>query len=112
MGRFAGRGDNMVKLRGVNVWPEGVGAIATAVEGTAPDYFVRAVRIDGRDELRVAVVSEAPADSWVPIRMEVERRLQEQLGVRIQAVIVGPGQLDELTEVATSPKAKRFRDER
>ena len=24
----------------------------------------------------------------------------------------GPGQLDELTELATSPKPKRFRDER
>ena len=30
MGPFAGRGDNMVKLRGVNVWPEGVGEVATA----------------------------------------------------------------------------------
>jgi phenylacetate-CoA ligase len=112
MGRFAGRGDTMVKLRGVNVWPEGVGAIATAVDGAAPDYFVRAVRVEGRDELRVAVVSDAPADAWVPIRVEVERRLHEQLGVRIDATVVGPGQLDELTEVATSPKAKRFRDER
>ena len=28
MASFAGRGDNMVKLRGVNVWPEAVGDIA------------------------------------------------------------------------------------
>ena len=33
MGPFAGRGDNMVKLRGINVWPEGVGEIACAVDG-------------------------------------------------------------------------------
>ena len=25
MGPFTGRGDNMIKLRGVNVWPEGIG---------------------------------------------------------------------------------------
>lgn len=112
MGRFAGRGDNMVKLRGINVWPEGVGAIATAVEGTAPDYFVRAQRIDGRDELSLSIVSDAPRDGWEAIRAEVERRLQEQLGVRIGAEIVAPGELDAWTEVATSPKAKRFRDER
>ena len=29
MGPFAGRGDNMVKLRGVNVWPEAVGPTIT-----------------------------------------------------------------------------------
>jgi phenylacetate-coenzyme A ligase PaaK-like adenylate-forming protein len=46
----------MVKLRGINVWPEAVGEIATAVEGVEPDYFVRAVRDGDRDELVVSVV--------------------------------------------------------
>ena len=58
MAPFAGRGDNMVKLRGVNVWPEAVGELAMTVDGVAPDWFVRAVRRDGRDELIVSVVSE------------------------------------------------------
>ena len=57
MAPFAGRGDNMVKLRGVNVWPEAVGELALAVDGVAPDWFVRAVRRDGRDELVLSVVS-------------------------------------------------------
>ena len=52
MTSFAGRGDNMVKLRGVNVWPEAVGDIAAGVPGVGTDYFVRAVRRDNRDELR------------------------------------------------------------
>ena len=30
IGPFAGRGDNMVKLRGINVWPEAVGELAMA----------------------------------------------------------------------------------
>lgn len=112
MGRFAGRGDNMVKLRGVNVWPEGVGAIATDVDGTSPDYFVVARRVDGRDELHLSIVSEAPSDAHADIQAAVARRLQDQLGVRIGVTVVGPGELDADTEVATSPKAKRFRDER
>ena len=112
MGRFAGRGDNMVKLRGVNVWPEGIGRIATAVAGTLPDYLVRAFRRDGRDELVVSVVSDADPSGWDGIRAEVERRLHDQLGVRIGAEIVAPGSLDDLTELRTSPKPKRFLDER
>jgi phenylacetate-CoA ligase len=112
MGKFAGRADNMVKLRGVNVWPEAVGRVATAVEGTTTEYFVRAVRVDGRDELIVSVASDRDPSQWKTIGQNIAERLHEQLGVRITAVVVSPADLDVLTEVASSPKAKRFGDER
>jgi phenylacetate-CoA ligase len=112
MGAFAGRGDNMVKLRGVNVWPEAVGDVACSVEGTLPDYFVRAVREGNRDDLIVAVVSDRAPEEYSSIVEHVEQRLQQKLGLRITAVVVAPGELDADTELATSPKPKRFRDER
>ena len=111
MGRFAGRGDTMVKLRGVNVWPEGIGAIATAVDGTVPDYFVRAVNLDGRDELIVSVASDAGPDRHEALRAIIEERLRDQLGVRIGVEIVSPGALDGLTGQDRA-KARRFADER
>jgi len=46
------------------------------------------------------------------LRESIERRLHERLGVRIAAEVVVPGALDSWTEVLTSPKPKRFRDER
>ena len=112
MAPFAGRGDNMVKLRGVNVWPEAIGELAMAVHGVAPDWFVRAVRRDGRDELIVSVVSERDASEFPVIAGAVEQRLKERLGVRIAAEVVAPGALDPWTEVDVSPKLRRFRDER
>jgi phenylacetate-CoA ligase len=112
IGPFAGRGDNMVKLRGINVWPEAVGELATAEDGAEPDYFVRAVRDAGRDELIVSVVSGLAQASRDELRERIEHRLHERLGVQIRAEIVGPGELDAWTEVLTAPKAKRFRDER
>ena len=54
---FKGRSDNMVKLRGINLWPEGVGEVACAVDGVEPDYFVRVWRDGNRDEMEIAVVS-------------------------------------------------------
>jgi phenylacetate-CoA ligase len=111
IGPFAGRGDNMVKLRGINVWPEAVGDIATSVPGVGPDYFVRAVRRDSRDELVVAV-SAADERDGDELQETVERRLHDALGVRVEAHIVTTHELDTLTEVHTSPKPKRFRDER
>ena len=35
-----------------------------------------------------------------------------KLGLKISATVVLPGELDDLTEIHTSPKSKRFRDER
>lgn len=112
MGSFSGRGDNMVKLRGVNVWPEGVGAIATAVDGVTDDYFVVARRAGERDELLAMVVSDRSAAEHPAIGVLVYERLQEKLGVEIPVEVVAPGELDALTEIASSPKPKRFRDDR
>ena len=112
MGPFAGRGDNMVKLRGVNVWPEAVGELALSVDGVAPDWFVRAVRRDGRDELELSVVSDRDPSVFRAIAAAVETRLKDRLGVRIGVEVVVPGALDAWTEVDVSPKLKRFRDER
>jgi len=112
MGPFAGRGDNMVKLRGVNVWPEAVGELALSVEGVAPDWFVRAVLRDGRDELELSVVSDRDPSAFPAIAAAVETRLKDRLGVRIGVEVVVPGALDAWTEVDVSPKLKRFRDER
>jgi phenylacetate-CoA ligase len=112
MGEFAGRGDNMVKLRGVNVWPEAVGEIALSVPGVGPDWFVRAVRVENHDELVVSVASDRDPDEFPAIAAAVEERLKERLGVRIASEVVRPGELDAWTEVNVSPKLKRFRDER
>lgn len=111
MGRFAGRGDTMVKLRGINVWPEGIGRIATSVDGTVPDYFVRAISVDGKDHLIVSVASNSEVDRHDGLRATIEQRLRDELGVRIGVEIVAPGSLDKLTGQVTA-KAKRFRDDR
>lgn len=112
MGPFAGRADNMVKLRGVNVWPEAVGEIALDDSRIENEYFVRARREGNRDEMIVHVTTAAPEADYDAIRAETEARLKERLGVRISAEVSGPGSLDEWTEIHTSPKPKRFRDER
>ena len=112
MGSFAGRGDNMVKLRGVNVWPENIGRIATSVEGAEPEYFVRASREGNRETMVVTVTSAVDENRREGLRERIETRLKEDLGVRIGCEVVGVGGVDEWTEIHTSPKPKRFRDER
>ena len=112
MGPFSGRGDNMVKLRGVNVWPEALGEIVTLHPKATEDYFVRAVRRNDRDEMIVSVTSVADPAEYPQIAAELAETLKERLGLRFGVDVVAPGELDEWTEIHTSPKSKRFRDER
>jgi phenylacetate-CoA ligase len=112
MAPFAGRADNMVKLRGVNVWPEAVGDLAMEVAGVESDWFVRAVREHDRDAMILSVVSRRDAREWPALRASVESRLKDKLGVRIAVEVVAAGALDEWTGFGTSPKLKRFRDDR
>ncbi|MBW2268576.1 MAG: hypothetical protein JRH16_08355 [Deltaproteobacteria bacterium] len=112
MGPFSGRGDNMVKLRGVNVWPEALGEIVTLHERVSDDYFVRAIRSENHDEMIVAVTSSAPSSEFEGLRSELESLLKEKIGVRFEVEVHPLGALDALTEIHSSPKPKRFRDER
>ncbi|MAG30669.1 MAG: hypothetical protein CL908_07250 [Deltaproteobacteria bacterium] len=112
MGPFSGRGDNMVKLRGVNIWPEALGEVVMGHDETTEDYFVRAVRDDNRDEMIISVVTPAPESAFDTIRSDLEVLLKEKFGVKLGVEVVPPGALDAWTEIKTSPKPKRFRDER
>ena len=112
MAPFAGRADNMVKLRGVNIWPEALGEIATAVEEVGDDYFVRATREGNRDEMIVSIVSPADPARFDDLAVRVAEHLREVTGVRIRAEVVAPGQLDHLTGLGTAAKLVRFRDDR
>jgi phenylacetate-CoA ligase len=109
---FAGRADNMVKLRGVNIWPEAVGEVALQDPRLENEYFVRAVREGERDEMIAHVTTRAEASQHEAIAQETEARLKERFGVRLKVEVSGIDSLDAWTEVKTSPKPKRFRDER
>lgn len=112
MGHFAGRGDNMVKLRGINVWPEAIGEVLAGHPHSSGDWFVRAVREGNRDEMVAMIaIDESPA-TVADARSELEQMLKQDLGVAIRVEVVEPGALDHLTEIHSSPKPKRFRDDR
>ncbi len=112
MAPFAGRADNMVKLRGINVWPEALGEMARDLPGITDDYFVQAVRQDNRDELVISVVSDRAPSEYPTIAGALEKHLRARLGVRIGVEVVAPGALDRFTGLGVAAKLKRFRDER
>jgi phenylacetate-CoA ligase len=113
MDYFAGRSDNMVKLRGTNIWPEAIGKVATDDERVTPEYFVIAERQGNRDEMCVQIESAVSGtDEALMVSEQIADRLRAQLGVRIEVELVAMGALEGPTGRVSQGKPKRFEDRR
>lgn len=55
MGKPAGRTDDMLIIRGVNVFPSQIEAVLAGLDGVAPYYQILVDRIDNKDKLTVLV---------------------------------------------------------
>jgi phenylacetate-CoA ligase len=108
---FLGRSDNMVKLRGINLFPTGIGAIlAEARPDSTGEFLCRVRRAGGRDEMVVALEVRGPAEEAE--RLALEALLRTRLGVEIAVELVPPGSLAPFTQVDQRQKPIRLIDER
>jgi phenylacetate-CoA ligase len=108
---FRGRSDNMVKLRGINVYPTGIGALLTAERPEfAGDYICELDRVGSREEMTVRVeVREQSSDA---LRESLEALLRARVGVEIKVVLERPGALAEITGIESRQKPIRLVDKR
>jgi phenylacetate-CoA ligase len=93
--RFSGRVDDMLVIRGVNVFPSAIEAALLEHPGVAGQY---AIVVDRRQALpELEVHAELASDELVPQRDDVQRRLEEvlerRLQLRVRAVVADPGGL-------------------
>jgi phenylacetate-CoA ligase len=112
---FLGRGDNMVKVRGINVWPEAIGQIIGSNEETNGEYFCYVEPDEtGTDAEMFALVEQASDSSMTPSKLQSELadKLASKLGVRINVSIHKPGEIADLTGVNSKSKVTRFEDRR
>lgn len=108
---FQGRSDNMVKLRGINVYPTGIAAILREVPELGGEYVCRVESVGGRDEMTV-VCETGVAGTHEGLDDRVATLLRQRLGVAVAAEIVGPGETAEATQVEKRQKPIRLVDER
>ena len=106
IGRILGRTDDMVKVRGVGIYPAQVDAVLSSVEGLGPEYQIHVSRTpDRRDRLVVRVEGESAGGGDAAAALSA--RLHQALGVRAEVEVVGYGSLPR-----TERKARRVFDER
>jgi phenylacetate-CoA ligase len=112
MGRVVGRTDDMLIIRGVNVFPSQVEEALLRVEGTAPHYLIEVSRPGAMDEVTVRVemrtqdFSDRMSD-MEGLKERIDREIQSITGVRMIVELVTPQTLER-----SVGKARRVIDHR
>ena len=89
MSRVQGRVDDMLVVRGVNVFPSEVERVLLAVPELAPHYRLVLERPDRLDELTVEAEVRA-GDPGEELRARVEAELARTLGLTARVLLLGP----------------------
>jgi phenylacetate-CoA ligase len=112
-----GRLDDMLVIRGANVFPSAVETALRSVPGLGPEFRIRVSKIGALDEMTVeaeldhstAAATAGPEGQarHAAITAQVEEALRRTLQIRVPARLLAPGSLPE-----TTFKARRVLDER
>ena len=109
MARITGRTDDMLIIRGVNVFPSQIEEILLKNDSLSPHYVLE-VRRDGHlDDLDVLVERRAEmlAEAKVAVEQDLERSIKGYIGVSTKVRVVEPG-----TVQRSQGKAVRVIDKR
>ncbi|HET7515502.1 MAG TPA: phenylacetate--CoA ligase PaaK [Gaiella sp.] len=110
MERVAGRSDDMMIVRGVNVFPSQIEEQILQVAGLTPHYLCVLTRPERLDVLTVRVEADdtfAAGDAASRLAAELVDRVKHTVGVTVGVDVVAPGTLER-----SQGKAKRIDDRR
>ena len=110
--RFKGRTDDMLIIRGVNVFPSQVEAALLTIDGTTPHYMIIVDRVDNTDTFEVQVEVDERFFSDEVSKLEnlskqINAKLREALGLNAKVSLVQPNAL-----VHSDGKTKHVEDRR
>ncbi|HET9019234.1 MAG TPA: phenylacetate--CoA ligase [Acetobacteraceae bacterium] len=105
--RITGRSDDMLIIRGVNVYPSQIEAALVAVPGASPHYQLVLVHAGAMDTLTVELEAAPPCDEAAreALAQTVAHRIKSLIGLSVGVVVREPGALPR-----SQGKAVRVRD--
>jgi phenylacetate-CoA ligase len=104
---FLGRSDNMVKLRGINVYPQAVGPMLAEIGTFAGEWICKVTR-DGAGRDALTVICEDRGGSVAAY----QETLRRKLGIEAYIELVPPGGTARATQIEARQKPIRLLDER
>ncbi|MDO8861922.1 phenylacetate--CoA ligase PaaK [Haliea sp. E1-2-M8] len=109
MAKITGRSDDMLIIRGVNVFPSQIEEQLLAVEGLAPHYFIEVTKEGHLDamEVHVEMASEVNAGDMQRAAQALQHRIKSMIGISTAVKPHAPGVIPR-----SEGKAKRVFDKR
>lgn len=110
--RMSGRSDDMLIIRGVNVFPSQIESILIGIEGVEPHYLLVVDRVGNLDTLEVHVeVDERIFSDEIKILQRlakrIEKEIKDKLGITCTARLVEPRSIQRSEGKATRVIDKR-----
>jgi len=109
--RLTGRSDDMLIIRGVNVYPSQVESVLIGLPNIAPHYQLVVERQGVQDTLKIEVEAaasvEATTAAYARLGEQVQHQIKSMIGITTRVVVKHPGEVPR-----SQGKAVRVRDER
>ena len=105
--RVTGRNDDMLIIRGVNVYPSQVEAVLVGQPGIEPHYQLVIQREGAMDTMAVEVEASPGTlvDGYAALSADIQRHIKSRIGVTCRVVVLSPGEVPR-----SQGKAVRVRD--
>lgn len=101
-----GRTDDMMKIKGVNVFPSQIEEVIGTFEEFSSEYQIRISHLDGKDTMRIYVEATGDHD-WAELSNKLAEKIKSRIGFTPLVKIVEIGMLPRSTK-----KTARVIDER
>ena len=107
LGQIKGRTDDMVKIKGVNVFPSQIEEVLSEIKDASSEYQIRISHLDGKDSMRLYVEAVSGRVEFADLAKEITEKVKGKLGFTPIVKIVELGMLPR-----SEKKSKRVIDER
>ena len=97
LGVIMGRTDDMMKIKGVNVFPSQIEEVLKEVPELSSEYQIRISHLDGKDTMRIYVETDGSVDF-----VELSKRIAERVKSRI-----GFTPLVKVVEIGVLPRSEK-----
>lgn len=108
-GNVLDRTDNMISVRGTNVYPRALEELITGVPGTSSHYEMHVTRKNANDHVEIQIEADPSANSsdYGDIVDQIQQEIKEAVGITVTVEVLDPNELPRY-----ELKARRFYDHR
>lgn len=92
-----GRTDDMIKVKGVNIFPSQIEELLSSIAGVSSEYRLTIEHLQGRDHCILSAEAESGADAE-RLRTEIQSLFKTKIGITVQT---------EITPLGTLPRSEK-----